>query len=230
MVVMSRPVITRIVDMPMRTVYFKPCGKLPDDAECVRLKFEELEALRLADLEGITQSEACRNMGISRHTFGRILASARRKVAQSLVESLPIVVTGGTNARRMTSAEQLEEYPAMKIAISAEGPTRDDLVDPRFGRAAGFVVYDTDTRTLEYLDNGAAQAANQGAGLMAVETVVAASVKVVLSGYIGPKALEALQAVGLGTVQDMDDRTVGQVIDAFEAGTLTVIFPEGQTA
>ncbi len=225
---MSRPTITRIVDIPLRTVYFKPCGKLPDDTECVTIKFEELEALRLADLEGITQSEACVNMGISRHTFGRILATARKKVARSLVESLPIVVTGGTNARRLSSAELLREYPVMKIAISAEGPTLQDIVDPRFGRAAGFVIYDTETKAFEYIDNGAAQAAAQGAGLMAVETVVEAGVKVVLSGYIGPKALEALQAVGLGTVQDMDNRTVGDVIDEFEAGRLTVLFPEGK--
>ena len=225
---MSRPTITRIVDIPLRTVYFKPCGKLPDDTECVTIKFEELEALRLADLEGITQSEACVNMGISRHTFGRILATARKKVARSLVESLPIVVTGGTNARRLSSAELLREYPVMKIAISAEGPTLQDVVDPRFGRAAGFVIYDTETKAFEYIDNGAAQTAAQGAGLMAVETVVEAGVKVVLSGYIGPKALEALQAVGLGTVQDMDNRTVGDVIDEFEAGRLTVLFPEGK--
>ena len=225
---MSRPVITRIVDIPMRTVYFKPCGKLPDDTECVTIKFEELEALRLSDLEGINQSEASKNMGISRHTFGRILAAARKKVARSLVESLPIVVTGGTNARRLSSAELLKDYPAMKIAISAEGPTTQDIVDPRFGRAAGFVIYDTETKTLEYIDNGAAQAAAQGPGLMAVETVVEAGAKVVLSGYIGPKALEALQAVGLGTVQDMDNRTVGNVIADFEAGNLTVLYPEGK--
>lgn len=225
---MSRPVITRIVDIPMRTVYFKPCGKLPDDTECVTIKFEELEALRLSDLEGINQSEASKNMGISRHTFGRILAAARKKVARSLVESLPIVVTGGTNARRLSSAELLKDYPAMKIAISAEGPTTQDIVDPRFGRAAGFVIYDTETKTLEYIDNGAAQAAAQGAGLMAVETVVEAGAKVVLSGYIGPKALEALQTVGLGTVQDMDNRTVGNVIADFEAGNLTVLYPEGK--
>ena len=63
---------------------------------------------------------------------------------------------------------------------------------------------------------------------MAVETVVEAGAKVVLSGYIGPKALEALQAVGLGTVQDMDNRTVGNVIADFEAGNLTVLYPEGK--
>lgn len=55
---MGRPPRSRLVDMPMRTVYFKPCGRLSEKAESVRLKFEELEALRLSDLEGLSQSEA----------------------------------------------------------------------------------------------------------------------------------------------------------------------------
>ena len=109
----------------------------------------------------LTKAKPLKNMGISRHTFGRILAAVRKKVARSLVESLPIVVTGGTNALCLSSAELLKDYPAMKIAISAE-PTTQDIVDPRFGRAAGFVIYDTETKTLEYIDNGAAQAAAQG--------------------------------------------------------------------
>lgn len=100
---MSRPPRSRIVDMPMRTVYFKPSGKLPASAERVSLKFEELEALRLADLEGLSQSEASSGMGVSRHTFGRVLASARKKVALSLVNNIPLVVTGGTNSCRRES-------------------------------------------------------------------------------------------------------------------------------
>ena len=222
---MSRPPRSRIVDMPMRTVYFKPSGKLPASAERVSLKFEELEALRLADLEGLSQSEASSGMGVSRHTFGRVLASARKKVGLSLVNNIPLVVTGGTNSCRRESGE-----PAMKIAISAEGPTLEDDVDPRFGRAAGFIIYDTETKAVEYIENGAGQTAAQGAGLIAVETVSNAGATVALSGYIGPKAFDALQAIGIGTVQDVDNRTVGEVVRAFEAGELTVILPSNKEA
>ena len=221
---------SRIVDMPMRTVYFKPSGKLPASAERVSLKFEELEALRLADLEGLSQSEASSGMGVSRHTFGRVLASARKKVALSLVNNIPLVVTGGTNSCRRESGELLKEHPAMKIAISAEGPTLEDDVDPRFGRAAGFIIYDTETKAVEYIENGAGQTAAQGAGLIAVETVSNAGATVALSGYIGPKAFDALQAIGIGTVQDVDNRTVGEVVRAFEAGELTVILPSNKEA
>lgn len=227
---MSRPPRSRIVDMPMRTVYFKPSGRLPASAERVSLKFEELEALRLADLEGLSQSEASSSMSVSRHTFGRVLASARKKVARSLVNNIPLVVTGGTNSCRRESGELLKEHPAMKIAISAEGPTLEDDVDPRFGRAAGFIIYDTETKAVEYIENGAGQTAAQGAGLIAVETVSNAGATVALSGYIGPKAFDALQAIGIGTVQDVDNRTVGEVVRAFEAGELTVILPSNKEA
>ena len=197
-------------------------------AESVRI--EELEALRLADLEGLSQSEASSGMGVSRHTFGRVLASARKKVALSLVNNIPLVVTGGTNSCRRESGELLKEHPAMKIAISAEGPTLEDDVDPRFGRAAGFIIYDTETKAVEYIENGAGQTAAQGAGLIAVETVSNAGATVALSGYIGPKAFDALQAIGIGTVQDVDNRTVGEVVRAFEAGELTVILPSNKEA
>ena len=225
---MSRPVKTRIVDKPMRTVYFKPCGRIPDDVESVSIKFEELEAMRLTDMEGLSQSEASERMGVSRHTFGRVLGAARKKVTQSLVNNIPLVVTGGTNSCRISCAELLKDQPDMKIAISAEGPTLEDDVDPRFGRAAGFIIYDTSTKSVTYIENGAGQTAAQGAGLIAVEAVTNAGATVALSGYIGPKAFDALQAVGIGTVQDVDNRTVGEVVRAFEAGELTVVYPAGK--
>ena len=41
-----------------------------------------------------------------------------------------------------------------KIAVSSEGPDMDARVDPRFGRAAGFIIIDPDTMAFEYVDNG----------------------------------------------------------------------------
>ena len=53
----------------------------------------EIEALRLVDLEGLSQEEAGTKMGISRGTIWRLLQSARRKVAQALTEGRPLTVT-----------------------------------------------------------------------------------------------------------------------------------------
>lgn len=56
---------------------------------------DELEALRLADLEGLYQEEAASRMGISRPTFARIVEAARRKVADTLVNGRSLKIGGG---------------------------------------------------------------------------------------------------------------------------------------
>jgi predicted DNA-binding protein (UPF0251 family) len=81
--------------MPRAAIY-KPAGA-PLDGLCrVTLLQEELEALRLADLEGLTQQEAAGRMGISRSTFQRVVAQARRQVALALVEGHALQIEGGT--------------------------------------------------------------------------------------------------------------------------------------
>jgi predicted DNA-binding protein (UPF0251 family) len=62
----------------------------------VQLLPEELEALRLADLEGLYQEEAAQRMGISRATFQRILSHAHRQVALALVEGQALNLEGNT--------------------------------------------------------------------------------------------------------------------------------------
>jgi len=61
----------------------------------VVLALDELEAVRLADLEGLYQERAAEQMNVSRQTFGRIIESARKKVAEALVEGKAIRVEGG---------------------------------------------------------------------------------------------------------------------------------------
>lgn len=105
-----------------------------------------------------------------------------------------------------------------KIAISSEGPTLDDRLDPRFGRAAGFVIFDPDTMQHEYVDNGASQAAAQGAGIQAAETVSRCGVKAVLTGSVGPKAFQALQAAGIKIGQNLENMTIRQALERYQNG------------
>ena len=106
----------------------------------------------------------------------------------------------------------------MKIAVSSEGPGLESMVDPRFGRAAGFVLLDTETRQTTYLDNGASQMAAQGAGIQTAERLAQAGVTVVLSGFVGPKAFTALQAAGVAVFQYMYKGSVGQAVNLYESG------------
>jgi predicted DNA-binding protein (UPF0251 family) len=65
--------------------------------ELEELQLDELEALRLCDLRGMHQQEAADLMGVSRPTLGRIVESARRKLARLAVEEGTAVRIGGGN-------------------------------------------------------------------------------------------------------------------------------------
>jgi predicted DNA-binding protein (UPF0251 family) len=70
---------------------FKPVGVPICDIEQIPLSLEELEALKLCDLDDLTQADAGRKMGVSRGTVQRILAAARRKVARALSRGHAII-------------------------------------------------------------------------------------------------------------------------------------------
>jgi predicted DNA-binding protein (UPF0251 family) len=76
-------------------VYFKPAGIPLRDLEERVLTLDEFEAMRLADVEGMPQLEASRLMGISRQTFGRILARARQTVTTCLTRGMAVRIEGG---------------------------------------------------------------------------------------------------------------------------------------
>jgi predicted DNA-binding protein (UPF0251 family) len=83
------------VDCAPATTWFKPAGVPLRELEEVTLTLDELEALRLADLEGLYQEAAAERMNVSRATFGRIVESARRKVAEALVRGRALRIEGG---------------------------------------------------------------------------------------------------------------------------------------
>jgi len=109
-----------------------------------------------------------------------------------------------------------------KLAISSEAPSLDALVDPRFGRAAGFLIIDPNTMAFEYIENGAAQTMGQGAGIQAAETVARTGAKIVLTGYVGPKAFQALSATGIKIGQNLENITVRQAVERYKAGDIEI--------
>jgi predicted DNA-binding protein (UPF0251 family) len=74
---------------------FKPCGIQKKIVETVSLNLDELEAMRLADYDGLYQEQAAEKMKISRQTFGNIIMSAHKKIADFLINSKMLSVEGG---------------------------------------------------------------------------------------------------------------------------------------
>jgi len=71
-------------------ICFKPCGMPTHSLETITLTKDELEAIRLADLEGLYQEDAANKMEVSRPTFGRILNAARAKIADAIINGKSI--------------------------------------------------------------------------------------------------------------------------------------------
>jgi len=74
---------------------FKPAGIPTRNLEKVSLTVDELEALRLADHEGLYHEQAAVMMNVSRQTFGRIVSKARSVVASALIEGKALRIGGG---------------------------------------------------------------------------------------------------------------------------------------
>lgn len=82
----------RICGCPMKGKAFKPAGLPLKEIEKIALYRDELEALKLCDMDGLTQEEAGEKMGISRGTVQRLLSEARRKTATALAECKALVL------------------------------------------------------------------------------------------------------------------------------------------
>lgn len=94
-----RPRKCRLVRSDPRARFFKPRGVPLCELSVVKLKDEEYEAILLADYQGLDQEQAASLMGVSRPTFSRILASARKALATVLAEGAALEVVGGTFER-----------------------------------------------------------------------------------------------------------------------------------
>ena len=98
----------------------------------------------------------------------------------------------------------------MNIAITSEGKDLDSKVDPRFGRAAYFIIVDPETMAFEVVENSQSLDLPQGAGIQAGKTVVDQKVDVLLTGNCGPKAFKVLQSAGVKIMTGVS----GQIKDA----------------
>jgi predicted Fe-Mo cluster-binding NifX family protein len=107
----------------------------------------------------------------------------------------------------------------MKVAITASGSDLSAPLDPRFGRAAGFLVVDTETGETTYAPNDQNLNAPQGAGIQTAQNVAATGAKAVISGHCGPKAFRILNASNIA-VYPCSAATADEALALFKAGGL----------
>lgn len=106
---MARPFKQRCINCAPAAGYFKPVGiPLRELAEVV-LSLDELEAMRLTDLEGLYQSDAADRMGVSRQTIGNTLNSAHRKLADALINGKALRIESAERAERGANAAPVSD-------------------------------------------------------------------------------------------------------------------------
>lgn len=89
---MARPEKKRHTRCRPASFYFKPRGIPLSDLEEIELAKDELESIRLADLNGLFQEDAAARMNISRATFGRIIMKAHQKIAEAIINGKAIKI------------------------------------------------------------------------------------------------------------------------------------------
>jgi len=110
------------VNYEPEVAYFKPRGIPLTKLEEVIMTVDEFESIRLADIEGMYQDEAAKEMDVSRQTFGNIVKSAHRKIADALVKGKAIKIKGGVY--QMAGMRKFKCYECRHIWESAYGSGR----------------------------------------------------------------------------------------------------------
>ena len=107
----------------------------------------------------------------------------------------------------------------MKIAVSSSGNDLDSQVDPRFGRCAYFVIVETDDMGFEAFENGSI-AMGGGAGIQAAQFVASKGAKAIITGNVGPNAVQTLSAAGVETFVGQSG-TVREAIERYTKGGIS---------
>lgn len=110
----------------------------------------------------------------------------------------------------------------MKLLVTATAPALEAAVDPRFGRAAHFIVVDTDSLQWQAHQNQGVNATG-GAGALAAQFAAQQGVQAVISGDFGPNAYRALATAGIQMYLLGESRTVAEAVEQFKAGKLAQV-------
>lgn len=217
---MSRPCHCRRLENRPQSLCFRPDIQSADEA--VVIGHDCLEALRLADLLGLGNSEAAEKMGISRHTFGRLLRKARHGVANAICRRLPLLIDGGETVCLLskTSGENIMSE-AVLVAVPSENPGGLEAApSAHFGHCAFYTVakiMDGKIGDVQVVPN---QGHEHGGCVQPVKELARQGVRVLLAGGMGMKPLNAMQEAGIEVYYCVNQPTVKDALTAFSQGKL----------
>ena len=234
---MSRPSKCRVVCSLPRTMTFVPVSRAK--RQIVIMTVDEYETIRLIDKIGLSQEECSTYMGVARTTVQQIYTTARKKLADALVEGMPLHIEGG-NYRLCDAAEKRsacctchkychdtasDSYPDdtdseeknMNVII----PVNEDheTMCVSFARAPFFMVYDTELGKGEAFQNPAAEE-QSGAGIKAAQFMLDKNAGALITIRCGENAAGVLKSAGVKIYESQSDK-VAKNLAALAEGKLT---------
>jgi len=224
-----RPSSCRLVSGTPGAVFFKPAGIPTRELTEIVMSLDEFEAIRLADQEGLYQEDAARRMGVSRTTFGRILESAHRKVAEVLAGGRCLRLEGGhvhpaeSETSRSVSPRQKETIVNICIPVTADRGL-ESPVSGHFGSAPIFMLVDVETREARALTN--TRAVHEHGACRPLDALAGHEIDALVVGGIGAGALMKVQGAGIRVFR-ASAATVAGCLDAFVKNEAEEIGPGG---
>lgn len=193
---------------------FTPDGLASGDA--IDMTIDELEVLRLCDLEGLNQEAVAQQMGIARATVAAICSRAHRKVANALVNGRALSIEGGNIAyspiTTTTAAWPAKEVSTMRVATTYDNGN----IFMHFGRSEQFKIYDIQDGKV--LNEQVVGTGGTGHGAL-VGLLTNGGVDTLICGGIGGGAINALTQAGI-TVYAGAQGSSDACVEALIAGTL----------
>jgi predicted DNA-binding protein (UPF0251 family)/predicted Fe-Mo cluster-binding NifX family protein len=197
---MPRPCKCRRVCFNPQADYFKPRGIPVSQLEEVILTIDEFESVRLADLEGLYQEDAAKRMNVSRQTFGNIIETAHKKIADAIINARALKIKGGI-------VKMVQKQVKLCIPTTTnEGKTAP--VHGHFGSAPFFTIYDMAADTVEVIDN--ANEHHEHGACQPMSALTGRKIDAVVCAGMGARAVMKLNEGGIkvyravaGTVADI---------------------------
>lgn len=212
---MARPVRCRRIDGYPEYWTFAP----EEDAKetLVVLALDELETIRLIDVEGLNQSQCAKEMDIARTTVTAIYESARKKIADAIINGKRLEISGGHYRLKENQKETMQNLPkkgqeTMRVAVTYD----NQQIFQHFGHTQQFKIFDIEDgeiKNSEIIDaNGAGHGALAG-------ILGAGKVDVLICGGIGGGAIRALNEAGITLCAGVSG-SVDEAAKAYADGSL----------
>lgn len=191
---MSRPCRSRQIDGYPDHWSFSP-DDFDDESpgpECIILTLDEYETIRLLDREYLTQEQCAGRMGVSRTTVTSIYESARRKLAEALVDGKRLRIAGGNYQIGMDIGNNVKrkDCGVMRIAVSYD----NGKIFLHFGRTEQFKFYDTEDGKITAEQVVSTEGKGHG---QLISLLKAAGVDAVICYGVGTGARTALEEAGI---------------------------------